>query len=169
MYQSFIKLLPTNKHLRVLDPFQPSNVNGPLQALRKDVINAFKPHTLVIPEDSFPDCLVCEDYDCIISNPPWKHKKQILKHLTDLGTPFALLLPHVVYTRKFFTDLFDINKDIQIVMLPQVTFLQRDQDSNIIPFPKPFPGALDFVCYNMNLPTNSPYYITFDKTKVMYM
>lgn len=34
-----------------------------------------------------------EHYDCIISNPPFSIKDDILKRLNELGKPFAMLLP----------------------------------------------------------------------------
>lgn len=34
-----------------------------------------------------------EEYDCIISNPPFSIKDDILKRLDELGKPFAILLP----------------------------------------------------------------------------
>ena len=34
-----------------------------------------------------------EPYDCIITNPPFSKKDQILKRLDELGKPFAILLP----------------------------------------------------------------------------
>lgn len=34
-----------------------------------------------------------ENYDCIITNPPFKYKQQFLERCYELGKPFALLLP----------------------------------------------------------------------------
>lgn len=34
-----------------------------------------------------------EDYDCIISNPPFSVKDDILKRLSEIGKPYAILLP----------------------------------------------------------------------------
>lgn len=34
-----------------------------------------------------------QDYDCIISNPPFSKKDEILERLSKLGKPYALLLP----------------------------------------------------------------------------
>lgn len=34
-----------------------------------------------------------EEYDCIISNPPFSLKDMVLKRLNELGKPFAILLP----------------------------------------------------------------------------
>ncbi len=34
-----------------------------------------------------------EEYDCIVSNPPFRHKDAVIKRLYELGKPFAVLLP----------------------------------------------------------------------------
>ena len=41
----------------------------------------------------FFDYEPAEHYDCIISNPPFSKKDEILKRLDEIGKPFAVLLP----------------------------------------------------------------------------
>lgn len=53
-----------------------------------------------------------EEYDCIISNPPFSVKDDILKRLSELGKPFAMLLPVPVIQGQ---KRFEFMKNCQIL------------------------------------------------------
>ena len=46
------------------------------------------------------------NFDCIITNPPFKYKQQFLQRCYELGKPFALLLPLTTLETKKRQDLF---------------------------------------------------------------
>lgn len=46
------------------------------------------------------------EYDCILTNPPFKYKQQFLEQCYRLGKPFALLLPLTTFETKKRQDLF---------------------------------------------------------------
>ena len=49
-----------------------------------------------------------EHYDCIISNPPFSIKDEILQRLDELGKPYALLLPIPSYLLIYIITYFYI-------------------------------------------------------------
>lgn len=53
-----------------------------------------------------------EAYDCIVSNPPFSIKDDVLKRLAELDKPFAMLLPVPVIQGQ---KRFDYMKDCQIL------------------------------------------------------
>ena len=46
------------------------------------------------------------DFDCIVSNPPFSQKDEVLKHLYRIGAPFAVLLPQNSLQSSERTPLF---------------------------------------------------------------
>lgn len=47
-----------------------------------------------------------ENFDCIITNPPYSIKQQFLQRCYELGKPFALLLPLTTFETKKRQELF---------------------------------------------------------------
>ncbi len=47
-----------------------------------------------------------ENYDCIVTNPPFKYKQQFLERCYQVGKPFALLMPLTAFETKKRQDLF---------------------------------------------------------------
>jgi len=47
-----------------------------------------------------------ENYDCVITNPPYSLKQQFLERAYNLGKPFAFLLPLTTFETKKRQDLF---------------------------------------------------------------
>ena len=43
-----------------------------------------------------------DDYECVVDNPPYSFKKDVIKKLIDNGKPFALLLPLNTMIRRYF-------------------------------------------------------------------
>ena len=71
-------------------------------------------------------------FDIIVSNPPFKNKRNMLEVLHKINKPFILMLPVSVITKKYFHNIFQ--NDIQI-LIPhsRVQFNQYDNDKkNII-------------------------------------
>lgn len=50
--------------------------------------------------------IVPEEFDCIITNPPYSKKDEILKRCYELGKPFALLLPLTALEGKRRQELY---------------------------------------------------------------
>lgn len=48
-----------------------------------------------------------DEFDCIITNPPFKYKQQFLERCYELKKPFALLLPLTTFETKKRQDLFN--------------------------------------------------------------
>jgi 23S rRNA G2445 N2-methylase RlmL len=63
--------------------------------------------------DQKPD----ENFDFILTNPPYTKKDAFLKRAYELGKPFAFLLPLTTLDSKFRRKLFATN-GVEIVLLP---------------------------------------------------
>tara|TARA_R110002124_G_C8972794_1_gene515367 strand:- start:3745 stop:4227 length:483 start_codon:yes stop_codon:yes gene_type:complete len=87
-----------------------------------------------------------EEYDCIIDNPPFSKKRDILKRLKKLDKPFILILPAVVLSCKYLLE--DFGQQLQIIIPTQrIKFTQLGKDnSNYTP-----PFGTYYYCYKMNL------------------
>lgn len=57
-------------------------------------------------DDFFKIDLNSIGFDCIVSNPPFSLKDDILKRLYEIGKPFAVLLPQNALQSQECTDLF---------------------------------------------------------------
>lgn len=68
------------------------------------------------------DFLKCEtydelkDYDCIITNPPYKYKQQFLEKACNLNKPFAFLLPLTTFETKKRQKLFE-EHNLQVIFM----------------------------------------------------
>lgn len=70
-------------------------------------------HTHISDGQDFFTCDV-PDVDCVVSNPPFSKKTEILKRLFELDLPFALILPLNTLQSKGRVDLF-IEKNIEML------------------------------------------------------
>jgi len=68
--------------------------------------------------DFFTDeILQPEEYDIIITNPPFTLKKETLKRLREINKPFILILPMTVIFTKYFHEIFGADsKDLQFII-----------------------------------------------------
>jgi len=57
-----------------------------------------------------------DDYDCIVTNPPYSLKQQFLQRCYELGKPFALLLPLTTFETMKRQNLFK-EYGVQVIFL----------------------------------------------------
>jgi len=57
-----------------------------------------------------------EEYDLIISNPPFTLKKEVLTRLKQIDKPFILILPITVLFTKYFHEIFNTNDSLQFII-----------------------------------------------------
>lgn len=57
-----------------------------------------------------------EHYDCIISNPPFTRKLEVLKRLYELGKPFAMILGLPILNYQEVGEFF-LNKELQLLIV----------------------------------------------------
>lgn len=58
------------------------------------------------------------EWDCIITNPPFKYKQQFLERCYELGKPFALLLPLTTFETTKRQKLFREN-GLEVIFMPK--------------------------------------------------
>ena len=61
-------------------------------------------------------------WDCIVDNPPFTMKKEVLERCLKLGKPFSLLLPVDTLERKYFWDIMQEHNDKFTVIIPSTRF-----------------------------------------------
>jgi hypothetical protein len=84
-----------------------------------------------------------QDYDIIVSNPPFSDLKNVFTTLQQLNKPFALLLPIEAIARKYF--IFDQNVQL-VVIKKNVHFIKDGKRMN-----RPMRNMLAWVCVDMGL------------------
>lgn len=57
-----------------------------------------------------------EHYDCIVSNPPFSRKKEVLQKLYDLGKPFAMVLGLPILNYQEIGEFF-LDKELQLLIV----------------------------------------------------
>lgn len=76
-------------------------------------------------EDFFTFDINKEDYDCIVSNPPFSLSYEVLKHLYELNKPFAVLLPINKIQSKERTPLF-VENSLELLVFDKRICFYRD-------------------------------------------
>lgn len=88
-----------------------------------------------------------DEYDVIISNPPYSMKNEVLTRLYELGKPFAMLLGIVgVFESKVRTDLFR-NNPVEVLYLTTRVQYFSSYDNDKTDKSPPFQSA--YVCSNI--------------------
>jgi len=84
-----------------------------------------------------------EEWDIIISNPPFKNKKQFFERALSFNKPFALIMTNAWLNDSAPKQLF-MNKDLQLLMFSQrMKFINPDgRPNNKITF------SSSYYCYN---------------------
>ena len=85
--------------------------------------------------------------ECVIDNPPFSKKREVLERLKELEKPFILILPSVMLGYKYFQEYF--SQDLQMIIpKTRIKFTQLGKENkNYTP-----PYASFYYCYKMNLP-----------------
>jgi len=82
-----------------------------------------------------------DDYDCIISNPPFTNKKLIFKRALELNKPFLLLAPCTWFNDSALSSLFEDGKEMQILFFnKRIKFKNNGIIQNKITFASCFIG-----------------------------
>lgn len=84
-----IKYLKDKGYENILCPFDKANSFY----VRELSSNGFKVAYSHKDEVDFFDIQDIDDFDCIVSNPPFSVKDKVLEHLYSLEIPFAMLMP----------------------------------------------------------------------------
>jgi hypothetical protein len=107
-WSSIITYIPKDKII-----YEPFWLNGSSKKYLTDL--GIKEENIIHLEKDFFEYYKKIDFDCIISNPPFEHKKSILKILKELDKPFLLLLPISCISKQYFQKLFK-NDNIQLLI-----------------------------------------------------
>ena len=96
-----------------------------------------------------------EDFDCIVTNPPYSIKQQFLERCYELGKPFALLLPLTTFETKKRQKLFRDN-GVEVLFLPERVRFEtpsgRKEDESSPWF------STAWFCWKLNLPKQMYFY-----------
>ena len=65
-----------------------------------------------------------EHWDCIVDNPPYSIKQQVINKCIELAKPSALLLPLETLERKFFAEMVK-NNDFTLI-IPKKRYIWRE-------------------------------------------
>ena len=87
------------------------------------------------------------EYDMIISNPPFRFKKQIFQRLKEIGKPFIMICPITTLGYKYFLDNY--TNEIQLIV-PAKRMKFRKLNTDNAKYAPPF--STFYFCYKMNLP-----------------
>lgn len=90
------------------------------------------------------------DFDCIVSNPPFSKKDEVLKRLYEIGKPFAILLPQNALQSIERTKLF-IEHGLEYLGFDKRACFYTNNELNAIKFGNHF--ASGYFCKNV-LPNN---------------
>jgi hypothetical protein len=84
-----------------------------------------------------------EPYDCIISNPPYSKRQEVLARLAELNMPYAMLFPITNLSLKHVT-MFYIDKELQLLLFStRIPFYRYKNKADRPPF------NLAYFCENM--------------------
>jgi hypothetical protein len=87
------------------------------------------------------------DYgDIVVSNPPFKDKRNVIERCFHLNKPFMLILPSHVLTTKYFCEWAKNRPELQfIIMRKRVDFIKVDSGKSVCSF------HTICVCWKFNL------------------
>jgi len=71
-----------------------------------------------------------DEWDCVIDNPPYTTKKDIIENLLKKGKPFALLIPSDTMKRVWFYKLKPSSLDLTII-IPKSCYVFKGTDKDI--------------------------------------
>ena len=109
--EPLLEFLPQNKNFTIWCPFD-EEWSAYVQTFRDKGYKVI--HTSITEGQDFFDYEPKEPYDCIISNPPFSKKDEVLDRLYKLNKPFAILLPVNSIQGKKRHSIF--NHDIELLV-----------------------------------------------------
>lgn len=85
-----------------------------------------------------------DEWDIIISNPPFKNKRKFFERALSFNKPFALLMTNTWLNDKYSKFVFyEANKDMQLLMFDKrIKFTKNNKVENKITF------SSSYFCYN---------------------
>ena len=89
--------------------------------------------------------------DCIVTNPPFSCKMDVINRLWELDKPFIILLPIHSLATRFIKNKFK-NKLQMIIPDMRIHFEKKDKDTGETIVLKRTTFDTIYLCYNMNLP-----------------
>ena len=97
------------------------------------------------------DFFDCDDNEaeCIITNPPFSIKRDVLKRLKIIDKPFICILPTLALQTKYIQDIFD--GELQVILPSKKIFYYKMINGEKKIYDK-LSFYCCFVCYKMNLP-----------------
>lgn len=104
------------------------------------------------------------DFDCIVSNPPFSFKDQILERLYAIGKPFAILLPQNSLQSKDRTPLF-IKYGLEYLGFDRRACFYTNDKLDEIKFGNAFASA--YFCKNV-LPQNLMFELLYPKQEAYH-
>lgn len=88
-------------------------------------------NTHITTGQDFFTTVIPNECDCIVSNPPYSRKKDVIKRLCELGKPFAMLLnASGVFDNKV---MFEIARQYQLEIMyiyPRINFIKNGEIKN---------------------------------------
>ncbi len=88
-----------------------------------------------------------EEYDVIVTNPPFTLKKETLSRLKQIDKPFIVILPITVIFTKYFQEIFNTDDDLQFIIPNNKIHYDNE---NIKKDNTSFYSF--YLCYKMNIP-----------------
>ena len=71
-----------------------------------------------------------DEWDCVIDNPPYTNKREIIENLLEKGKPFALLIPASSMMRAWWYKLKPSSRDLTII-IPKSCYLFKGKEKSI--------------------------------------
>ena len=86
--------------------------------------------------------------ECVITNPPFSIKQQVLRRLKEIDKPFICILPTLSLQTKYMKEIF--NGEIQVIMPTKKMFFYKYINGEKVIYNK-ISYYCCYVCYKMNL------------------
>lgn len=91
------------------------------------------------------------NFDIIITNPPYSNKRDFIAHAIQLNKPFAMLVPLTTLEGKVSNELFSKNEIQIIIPSKRINFLKHKGKKGSW-------FCVIWLCYKMNLPNQINFY-----------
>lgn len=147
-----IKYIPAKSVVWCPFDTEKSNFVSELEANGRRVINTHIENGTDFFSADVPDC------DCIVSNPPYSRKGEVIKRLFDIGKPFAMLVGVVgLFESKKRFEMFKSNEFEIMYLNKRISYLASYEDE-VAKVNPPFSSV--YICHKM-----LPKQIVFEEIK----